>query len=159
MIKSKIVKFIISILIPQISGGIGSIATSLSVGTWYKILEKPWFNPPSFVFAPVWTLLFLCIGVALYLVWSKNNKDEEIYKIGIYIFSGQMILNIIWSYLFFGLRNPGVAFFEMIVLLIFIILNVIFFFKINKLAGYLMIPYILWVCFALVLNFSIWRLN
>ena len=152
----KIYKLIISLLIPQLAGGLGSLFTASSVGEWYLTIEKSPLNPPGWVFGPVWTTLFLLMGYALYLVWtSEGEKRKQAFG----IFAIQIILNVLWSVLFFGLRSPGLALLEIIVLWVAILSNIIFFGRANKLAGYLLIPYILWVSFAIYLNFSIWRLN
>ena len=139
----KIWKLIISLLIPVLAGAIGSLFTSASVSVWYPTLNKPFFNPPSWVFGPVWTMLYIMIGIALYLVWIKENKKEAFIAFG-----AQMFLNSLWSILFFGLKSPGFALIEIILL-----------YRIRKASAYLMIPYILWVSFAALLNFMIWFLN
>jgi tryptophan-rich sensory protein len=152
----KYLKFIISILIPFIASAIGGFFTSSSVGTWYTTINKPSFNPPSWVFGPVWTLLYLLMGIALYLVWvNKAKKKEKAY----WAFGIQLGLNALWSILFFGMRNPLFAFVEIIFLWTAILFTIIYFYKINKKTIYLLIPYILWVSFAAVLNFSIMILN
>lgn len=156
--KNKIIKFMISILICQLAGIIGSIFTSQSVGTWYLELQKPSFNPPNWIFAPVWIILYFLMGISLYLVWSEGNKSKEA-KSAYSIFGVQLFLNAIWSLLFFGLQSPFYAFLEIIFLWIAILFTIICFLKISKSAAYLLIPYILWVSFAAVLNFSLWVLN
>lgn len=149
-----IIKLIISIIICQLAGIIGSFFNIKSIPNWYASLTKPSFNPPNWVFAPVWTFLFLLIGISLYLVWTKGFTKQALI-----FFSIQLILNILWSALFFGLRNPFLAFIEIIILWTFILLTIISFYKISETAGILLIPYILWVSFAAVLNFSIYILN
>jgi len=124
---------------------------------WYKELNKPSFNPPSWIFGPVWTLLFSLMGVALYFVFFSSNS--EIRTIALVLFGIQFLFNILWSYLFFGLQNPLFAFIEIIFLLILILLTSFLFFRINILSGILMIPYIIWTSFASILNFAILRLN
>jgi tryptophan-rich sensory protein len=157
MNKNRWVKLVISILICQSAGLIGSIFTSQSVNSWYQTIQKPSFNPPSWVFAPVWTTLFLLMGISLYLVWTKRMNSKV--KLGLIFFGIQLIFNILWSLFFFGLRNPLFGFIEIIILWIFIAITIFQFWKIDKRAAYLLIPYILWVSFAAVLNFSIWVLN
>lgn len=152
----KIWKLIISILIPFLASAIGSLFTASSVSTWYVELQKPSFNPPNWVFGPVWTLLYLLMGVALYLVWAEKAKNK---KPAFIAFGIQMSLNALWSVLFFGLQNPLLAFIEIIFLWISILATTIFFYRISKRAAYLLIPYILWVSFAAVLNFAIFYLN
>ncbi|MBW2966057.1 tryptophan-rich sensory protein [Candidatus Woesearchaeota archaeon] len=152
----KIWKLIISIIIPFLASAIGSLFTASSVSTWYVELIKPSFNPPSWVFGPVWTLLYLLMGIALYLIWvdKAKNKEKAYWTFGI-----QLGLNALWSILFFGLRNPLLAFIEIIVLWIAILMTIIYFYRINKKTIYLLLPYILWVSFAAVLNFSLMILN
>ena len=144
-------KFIFCILITEGAGIIGSFFTMPSVQTWYLTINKPSFQPPSWLFAPVWTLLFFLMGVALYLVWSKKNK--------ITWFWVQLLLNILWSFLFFGLHSPIVALFEIVLLWFAILITIIKFWSFNKKASILLIPYLAWVAFASYLNFAIARLN
>lgn len=144
-------KFLLSILIVQLAGVIGSFATYRSVKTWYPLLNKPFFNPPSWIFAPVWTFLFLLMGFSLYLVWNKKNN--------LFWFWVQLLLNILWSYLFFGLQSPALAFYEIILLWITIVITISKFWKYNKIASYLLLPYLFWVSFASILNFATCRLN
>lgn len=147
----------ISILIAQAAGGVGSIFTANSVKVWYLTLIKPSFNPPSWVFGPVWTLLFVLMGTAAYLIWQKRGTAGV--NLALAVYGTQLVLNALWSYLFFGLHNPVLALVEIVFLWILILACVILFYPISKTASYLMIPYILWVSFAGVLNFFIWRLN
>ncbi|HBU06729.1 MAG TPA: TspO protein [Candidatus Magasanikbacteria bacterium] len=153
-------KLAISLIIPQLAGFLGSIANITSLDTWYKGLIKPVFNPPGWIFGPVWTLLFVLMGVALYLVWDNKGIFNK-YKVDfvIKIFSLQIILNIVWSWLFFGAMSPLLALLEIIVLWVAILWNMVVFYRLNKTAGYLLLPYLLWVSFASVLNFSLWWLN
>ena len=152
----KILKIIISILIPFLASFIGGLFTSSSVSTWYVDLIKPSFNPPSWVFGPVWTILYLLMGVSLYLIWIDKSKNK---KIAFVAFGVQLFFNALWSILFFGLKNPLFAFIEIILLWTAILTTIIYFYRINKNAAYLLIPYILWVSFAAVLNFFIFYLN
>jgi benzodiazapine receptor len=154
---SKILKLIVSILVCQGAGIIGSFFTVSSVGTWYERLAKPAFNPPGWLFGPVWISLYLMMGVSLYLVW--NQWPSRGTKIALTLFSVQLILNSLWSILFFGLKQPGLAFAEIVLLLIAIAATLLLFIRISKPAATLLVPYLLWVGFASVLNFSIWRLN
>ncbi len=147
-------KLIISIIIPFLASIIGSLFTTSSVSTWYVELIKPSFNPPSWVFGPVWTTLYLLMGISLYLVWTTKFDRKAFTVFGI-----QLFLNALWSVLFFGLRNPLLAFIEIILLWIAIIATIILFYRINKKAAYLLIPYILWVSFAAILNLSLYLLN
>jgi tryptophan-rich sensory protein len=145
-------------MICQLAGIIGSLFTFNSVKTWYLTLTKPSFNPPSAVFGPVWTILFLMMGIALFLVWQKG-LDAPGVKVALLIFAAQLILNILWSIIFFGLKLPLFAFIEIVILWIFILLTIINFYRISHPAGLILIPYILWVSFASVLNFAIFLLN
>lgn len=153
----KLIGAIISILIAEVAGLIGSVFTSSSVKSWYVTLVKPNWNPPSWLFGPVWTTLYALMGLSAYLIWRGKNKTGVKLALGIYAL--QLILNIIWSGLFFGLKNPGLAFAEIIVLLFFIIVTIVLFWRINRFAGMLLIPYLAWVLFASYLNYTIWRLN
>jgi tryptophan-rich sensory protein len=153
-----ILKLIGSILICQLAGFIGSLFTTPAIPTWYKTLTKPAFNPPNSIFSPVWIILFLLMGISLFLVWQKNQKDRNV-KIALLFFTVQLVLNTFWSILFFGLKSPLWAFIEIIILWFAILLTIIKFFKVSKPAALLLLPYILWVSFAAFLNFSLWRLN
>ena len=152
-----IFKLVISILIPLIIGFLGSFFTSSSVDSWYTTINKPSFNPPDWIFAPAWTTLYILIGLSFYLVWRKYFGEDR--KKVIAVYSLQLLFNLLWSMLFFGLKSPLLGLIGIIVLLIFIITNTIVFYKISKIAGYLLIPYLLWVSFASILNFSIFILN
>lgn len=153
-------KLVICLLIPQLAGLLGSIANFTSLDSWYISLVKPSFNPPSWIFGPVWTFLFLLMGLSLYLVWQKKGSfHKKQWNLTIKIFSVQLGLNILWSYLFFFFHNPLAGFLEIILLWIFILLNIIYFYKLNKTAGLLLVPYLLWVSFATFLNFNLWILN
>ena len=151
-------KLIGAIIICQLAGLIGSFFTSQSVSTWYLTLEKPSFNPPSWIFGPGWTLLFLLMGFSLYLVWNKKKKPV-IKNQALIFFSLQWFLNIAWSYFFFYLQNPLAAFIEILILWLFILLTIIYFYKLSKTAAYLLIPYLGWVSFAAVLNYYLYLLN
>jgi tryptophan-rich sensory protein len=146
---------IISILISYAVAFLGSLVTTPSIGSWYATLNKPSFNPPNYLFGPVWTLLFTLMAISAYLVWNKRKK----LTIELKIYGIQLGLNFLWSYLFFGLHRPELAFFEVILFWIFITLTIARFYKVDKIAAYLLIPYILWVSFAAFLNYSIVILN
>jgi tryptophan-rich sensory protein len=152
----KITLFIISLLIPQLAGFIGSLFTIKNIPTWYASLSKPFFNPPNWIFAPVWTALFILMGVSLYLVLTKQKK---ISTPPVKIFFIQLAINTLWSIVFFGMREPGLAFIIIVVLWFLIYYIIKIFYKIDKVASYLLLPYLAWVSFASVLNFSIWILN
>lgn len=152
----KIWKLIISILIPFVASAIGSLFTANSISNWYVDLIKPSFNPPNWIFGPVWTMLYLLMGIALYLIWVKKSKNN---KPAFIAFGVQLFLNAMWSILFFGLKSPLYAFIEIIVLWVAILTTIIYFYKVNKTSAYLLIPYILWVSFAAILNLAILLLN
>lgn len=146
-------KLIASIVICQLAVVIGSFFTVSSVSTWYAELAKPTFSPPSWVFAPVWIFLYLLMGIALYLIWVKNSQ------LAISLFAVQMLLNISWSFLFFGLRSPLLGLIDIILLLLAILISIKVFYKVSKNAAFLFVPYFLWVAFATMLNYGIWILN
>lgn len=155
---NNILKLVTSVIICLFAGFIGSFFTSPSIPTWYATLTKPSFSPPNWVFAPVWTTLFVLMGISLYLVWSKELQNRDV-KISLFIFGIQLVLNVLWSFLFFGLHSPVYAFVEIIILWAAIALTIQKFSKVSRTAGLLLLPYILWVSFAAILNFSIWQLN
>ena len=142
----------------QLAGIIGALFTARSVQTWYTTLQKPSFNPPSWLFGPVWTVLYLLMGIAAYLVWAKGWTVPGV-KTALFVFALQLVLNSLWSILFFGVRQPGWAFMEIVVLWAAIVVTIVLFWKISRTAAFLLVPYILWVSFAAVLNYSLWRLN
>ena len=133
--------------------------TQTSVETWYPTLNKPVFTPPNWAFPVAWGILYMFMGIAAGLVWSRVEVDEDNVKKGLKFFAIQFALNLLWSYLFFGMRNPLLAFGEIILLWLMIYETYMKFSKIDKIAGWLFIPYLLWVSFATVLNGSLWWLN
>ncbi|MFC1625546.1 TspO/MBR family protein [Patescibacteria group bacterium] len=147
-----------SIFLCQLAGILGSVFTISSIPTWYAGLIKPSFNPPGWLFGPVWTILYTLMGISLFLIWKKGFNKKRV-KDAIVIFAIQLGLNAIWSPIFFGLKNTLLALFVIVVLLFFLLRTIFSFYKINKTASYLLIPYLLWSSFATVLNFSIWFLN
>lgn len=157
MTKINWLKLVGAILICQATGWIGAIFTAKSVSTWYLTLNKSSLNPPGWLFAPVWTLLFLLMGISLYLVWQ--GRGGKLKNLALNIFFVQLVLNVLWSFCFFYLQNPLAGFIEIIILWLFILLTIVYFYKLNKVAAYLLIPYILWVSFAAVLNLSLYLLN
>jgi len=153
-----IIKLIISIAICQLAGFFGSLFTRPNIPTWYASLNKPNFTPPNWVFSPVWITLFVLMGISAFLVWNKGLDYKGVKK-ALTIFLVQLILNTLWSLAFFGLKSPLFGFLVIVILWVAILFTIINFFKVMKIAGFLLIPYILWVSFAAALNFSIWRLN
>ena len=182
---NKLFKLIVAVSISGLAGIIGSVFTMSAIQSdWYAALAKPAFNPPAWVFGPVWAVLYFLMGVSAWLVWKgmdyrlrgndnrgsvdgrKNDevgkRESEEYrksKIALIIFDIQLVLNVFWSVIFFGLRNPGGAFVEIIFLWLAIIATIILFAKISRPAAWLLIPYIMWVSFAGYLNFSIWQFS
>jgi len=153
----KAVKLITSIVISFVAGAVGSLATISNIPTWYAELEKPLLNPPNFVFGPVWTTLYLLMGIALYLVWT--NKAAKSKPIAYVAFAAQLILNALWSLVFFGLHSPELGILVIILLMGAIVATMITFYRFSKPAAYLLIPYLLWVCFATYLTVGVAVLN
>jgi tryptophan-rich sensory protein len=153
-----ILKLIIAVLIVEFAGVIGSFFTMPSISGWYSTLAKPVLNPPNWIFAPVWTTLYALMGVAAFLIWRHGLRQRRI-KVVLTIFSVQLVLNILWSIIFFGFQDPFLAFIEVIILWLAIVWTIFVFYKISRLAACLLMPYILWVSFAGYLTYSIWVLN
>ncbi len=151
-------KLIIAIVVSELAGIIGSVFTTPSIAGWYAGIVKPSLNPPAWVFGPVWTTLFALMGIAAFLIWKKGLDRRDV-KIALGLFLGQLVLNTLWSIIFFGLHSPGGALIEIVFLWLAIIATIIAFYKISRPAAWLLVPYILWVSFAGYLNFSIWQLN
>lgn len=149
--------FIIALILCQGAGIIGSIFTFDAIPTWYATLAKPWFSPPNWIFGPVWITLYFMMACSLYLIWKSKPSFQKGFTEK--VFYTQLILNAAWSILFFGLQNPMVAFAEIVIMWITILLTLLSAWKLNKTAGILLIPYILWVSFASILNLSIVLLN
>ncbi|OGH67068.1 MAG: TspO protein [Candidatus Magasanikbacteria bacterium RIFCSPHIGHO2_02_FULL_41_13] len=153
-----VAKLGLSIFVCELAGIIGSVFTTSSIPTWYATINRPTLNPPNWIFGPVWITLFALMGVSAFLVYQKGMRHKHV-KVALGIFILQLVLNTLWSVLFFGLHSPGGAFIEIIFLWFSILATIIAFAKISKPAAYLLLPYILWVSFALYLNYSIWLLN
>jgi len=154
----KIIPLVLSIGVCFLAAGIGSRFTTSAIDTWYTTLQKPFFNPPNWIFGPVWTLLYLIMGISLYIVWiAKVEKKAKLQ--GITFFFIQLALNVLWSILFFGLKSPTAALIGIIFLWLAIFLTIRSFLQISKKAGWLLIPYLVWVSFATILNLSIVILN
>ncbi len=143
-------------IFPLLTGFVGSYFTLTSINTWYQALNKPFFNPPNFLFGPVWTILYILMGISLYLILISKSKKKDL---AVKVFFVQLFLNLLWSFIFFGFQNPFLALLEIIALWFAIFVTIRLFLPISKTAGYLLIPYILWVSFALILNLSIVLLN
>ncbi|MFA5130999.1 MAG: TspO/MBR family protein [Patescibacteria group bacterium] len=151
--------FIISLVLPLLIGYLGSLVTTPAISTWYVTLVKPAFiTPPNWLFGPVWTLLYIMMGIALFLV-LKQGKDKLHFRAAWLSFGAQLFLNLYWSLLFFYIKSPMLAFYAIISLWSMIFVNIYYFYQIKKAAAYIMIPYIVWVTFAAALNYGIWYLN
>ncbi len=151
-------KLFISILIPLLVGAVAGLFTSSGVNSWYAIANKPWFNPPNWLFAPIWTALYIMMGIAFFLIW-RTDSDKSIKQTAMIFFVAQLVLNFFWSLIFFKLQQTGWAFAEMSIMWLMILFTIIWFGKISSTASWLLVPYICWVSFALILNYSIWKLN
>ena len=154
----KILKIVLVVVLCVTVGYLSGLVTRESILTWYVTLNKPSFNPPNWVFAPVWTLLYIMMGVAAGMIWTSNSEEQTTKK-ALGFFAIQLGLNALWSYLFFGLHNPLLALIEIILLWLMIFETYNMFKKINKTSGLLLFPYLAWVSFATILNASIWWLN
>lgn len=152
------IKLFGSILICFTAGGLGTLFTTSAIPTWYATLNKPSFNPPNYLFGPVWTLLYILMGISLYIIWNKGFKNKKV-KDAIYLFGIQLFLNAIWSPVFFGAHNLLLALIIIIAMWIYIVKTIKAFARIDKTASYLLYPYLAWVSFASILNFSVWLLN
>ena len=149
---------VFSILISQLAGIIGSLTTMPAITGWYASLNKPFFNPPNWIFGPVWITLYTLMGISLYLVWIKNGKKKKHSNI-IAFFLTHLVFNSLWSIVFFGLKNISLALIIILILWTMIFTLIKKFKEINKSSAYLLFPYLAWVTFATLLNFAIWQLN
>lgn len=140
-------------------GYFSSLVTRDNIPTWYATLKKPFFNPPNWVFAPVWTILYIMMGIAAGRVWNKVDSDQQNVKKGMYFFIIQLALNALWSYLFFGMHNLFLSIIEIILLWLMIYETYSQFKKVDRLASKLLIPYLVWVSYATILTASVWYLN
>ena len=158
MEKNELYRLILSIIICQMAGVIGSIFTAGSVTSWYPTLVKPSFSPPGFYIGLIWIVLFTLMGISLFLIWRETPSNLAA-RIALYFFAAQLIVNVLWSVAFFGMRSPISGLVVIAFLWILILITIIKFWPINRTAALLLIPYIAWVSIAAYLNFSIWRLN
>ena len=152
------IQLIASIVVCLAVGSVSGFFTASEISTWYATLQKPSFNPPDWLFAPVWTILYIVMGVAFWLVWRSETSHHNKNKAMLF-FGAQLILNFFWSILFFHFHLTGIALIEIILMWFCILLTIISFHAISSVATYIMIPYLLWVTFASILNFAIWKLN
>ena len=153
-----VVKVIISILACFAAGGIGSLFTFKAIPTWYPSLKKPPYTPPNWVFGPVWTTLYILMGISVFLVWQKGLSTDGV-LLAFILFWVQLIFNALWSIIFFGMKSKGIGIMVIIVLWLLILATIITSFQVSVWAGILLIPYILWVSVATYLNAGIWWLN
>lgn len=178
---AKIIKFVLSLIICEAAAALGGWFTAPAIADWYSGINKPSWVPSGGVIGGVWTVLYILMAIALYLAWDKNfevklpdsgkvrkpwNKLSEKLYMGewrnanvVLVFAVQLLLNISWSAIFFGLRQPGWAFFELLTLWVAIVYTIVNFYRVTKPAGYILLPYIIWVTFAGYLNYSIWMMN
>lgn len=153
-----VAKLVIAICISELVGIVGSVFTAPAIDGWYAELAKPAFNPPAWVFGPVWITLFALMGIAAFLIWMKGLDRRDV-RIALGIFIGQLLLNTLWSFIFFGLQNPGAALVEIGLLWLAILATMVAFARISKPVAWLLLPYLFWVSFASYLNYAIWSLN
>ncbi len=153
-----VLRLVVSIVVSQLAGGLGAVFTTPAIPTWYASLNKPAFNPPNSVFFPVWTTLYTLMGIAAFLVWRKGLHERRV-RVALVVFVIQLFLNLAWTIIFFGLYSLFGAVIAIVLLWIAIVVNIVVFWRISKAAGALLIPYILWVSFAGLLNVSVWMLN
>jgi tryptophan-rich sensory protein len=153
----QVIALAISLVICLGAAGIGSMLTIPSIPTWYSTLQKPSWNPPNWLFGPVWTVLYISMAVAAWLIWRQSSSFDV--RLPLTLFAIQLALNVAWSGIFFRLHLVGAAFLEVTLLWIFILATTIAFGAVSRTAGYIMVPYLLWVTFASTLNGTIWRLN
>jgi translocator protein len=178
---TKIIKFVLSLVICEAAGSVGGWFTAPAISGWYQTLDKPSWTPAGSVIGTVWTILYFLMGIALYLVWARNFEiklpaPEEIRKSWnklsdklyfgnwrslnvVLVFGAQLALNISWSAIFFGARQPGWAFFELLALWVAVVYTIVNFYRVSRPAAFLLLPYILWVTFAGYLNYLLWRMN
>jgi translocator protein len=152
------VKAVISIATPQVVGITSSLFNETGEGSWYRSIAKPDWNPPGWVFAPVWTSLYVLMGIAFYIIW-KSNATSGVKNRAMSFWIIQLVLNFFWTFIFFGQEQIGLALIEMTLLWLAILFTIFSFSKISKLSAWLMVPYISWVSFAWILNYTIWQLN
>lgn len=153
-----IVRLIVSIIACEGAGGIGAIFTTPAIPTWYAGLKKPAFTPPNSVFGPIWVTLYLLMAIAVFMVW-REGLNRAGATIAFAVFWVQLVLNVLWSVIFFGLKSPFGGMVMILLLWVAILVNIILFFRVSPIAGGLLIPYIVWVSIAANLNVQVWRLN
>lgn len=155
---NKIIKFLTSIVVCELVGLVSVPFTIASIPTWYATLNKPPFSPPNWIFSPVWTTLYFMMGISIFLIWNKGFKNKKV-KTAVLFFTVQLFFNFLWSLFFFGIHSPVLAFVDIVLLWLAIVITIGKFHSLSKPASYLLLPYLLWVSFATLLNFSIVILN
>lgn len=156
-LRQRIVGALVAVLITLCAGLIGNLLGADAITTWYAGLDKPSWNPPNWIFGPVWTLLYVLMGIAVYLVWECTKDSSR--RAALVVYGVQLGLNALWSILFFTFKQPALAFGEIVIMWIAIVATIILFWRVRPPAGVLLLPYIAWVIFASVLNFAVWQLN
>jgi translocator protein len=157
MTKSQIIKLMVSVFLPLGIGAFAGMYTSEAIPGWYETLNRPSFNPPNWLFGPVWTTLYLIMGISLFLIWKQDRSKDR--NTAILVFLLQLALNFVWSFIFFYFNMIGLALIEIILLWVSILIMLVLFYKIKPVAAYINIPYLLWVTFATVLNAGYYFLN
>lgn len=152
------VKLVVSLLLPQLAAGVGAYFTITGTGTWYQQIQKPAWNPPSWLFAPVWTVLYILMGISFYLVWTSPAPELKKKK-AMGVWGLQLVLNLFWTIIFFNRHQIGWATIEILMLLVMICATLFAFASINRMAAWLLVPYLAWVGFASYLTYTIWTLN
>ena len=155
---NNVLKLIIAICLPLLIGFTSSYFTVSEIGSWYQTIQKPSWNPPNWIFGPVWTTLYILMGIAFFLIW-KSNVAGKIKRKSVILFAIQLVLNFFWSFIFFDQHQIGIAFIEILFLWLMILFTIFAFAPISKAAAWLLVPYVSWVSFAAILNFTIWKLN
>ena len=151
-------KLIISVLICQLVGIVSGVLSVTQNNGWYESITKPYWNPPGYIFGPVWTVLYLLMSLSLWIIW-KSNSYEPMKNEALLFFTSQLLLNFLWSILFFRFHSPLIALIDIVLMFILIFLTIFRFAKISKTAAWLLVPYISWVFFATILNYNLWKLN
>jgi tryptophan-rich sensory protein len=157
-VKKILLHILIAVLICLLVGFLSGFATQTSVNDWYLSLKKPGFTPPNWIFAPVWTVLYIMMGIAAGLISARGYSHNRV-KIALYYFGFQLVFNALWSIVFFGFKSPFWGLLVILVLAPLILWTIRWFFVVSKAAAFLLVPYFLWVCFATLLNYRIWELN
>ncbi len=152
-----VIGLVVSVAICLLAARIASRFTQVSIRDWYPLLEKPAWTPPNWVFAPAWITLYLMMAVAAWMVWRLFGFRGAAWALG--LFGLQLVFNVAWSVLFFGLQRPGLAFADIALLWVLILATCLAFWQLDRTAGWLLVPYLVWVAYAAALNFAIWRMN